>query len=267
MSEIEAAIRGLAAVIRAPDALERLDSDPETFLTEAGVPEADRAAMLEIGVDRLRAYRALVQNRFANVVGRYLPRTQHFVGKAELRREVEFFVAERASHSPYLRSIPEEFVEWVAPRWREHPARPAWLESLARYELLSETIPNSPTPTFAKNDAPVALDQPLLANPSAKVVRFAWAVDRVPEDAPVEPSAEPIVLIVCRDTKHRYRERRVETLEALLFERLAAGESLQSAIFAAAEGVGEAVADPLLARATQSLAALGDMDALLGPVA
>jgi hypothetical protein len=265
MSELEAAIRGLAAVVRDPDALARLEADPEGFLAEAGVPETDRAAMLKIGVDRLRAYRALVQNRFANVVGRYLPRTEHFVGASELRAEVEAFIGERASHSPYLRSIPGEFVDWVASRWREHPARPQWLESLARYELLSETVPNSPTPAFTKSDAPVALDRPILSNPSAKLVRFAWAVDRVSEDAPSEPEAEDITLVVCRDLEHRYRERRVDPLEASLFEALVEGKNLQEAIFTAAKAIGEDVADPLLARATRALATLGDMNALLGP--
>ena len=51
MSEIEAPIRGLAAVVRRADALERLAEDPDGFLKELDVNEADRKAMLEIGVD------------------------------------------------------------------------------------------------------------------------------------------------------------------------------------------------------------------------
>ena len=265
MSEIEAPIRGLAAVVRRADALERLAEDPDGFLKELDVNEADRKAMLEIGVDRLRAYRALVQNRFANVIARFLPRTEHFVGKAELRKQVEAFVAERAAQSPYLRSIPVEFVDWALPRWSADPELPAFVGELARYELLSETVPNDPVTTPAATGAPVALDRPILANPTARLCGFDFAVDEVAEKDPRPPKREAITLLVCRGHDFDYHQKRLTPLAATLFERLAAGEVLQAAIFAAAEAIGEVVADPLLEKATYALSELSKLDALLGP--
>jgi hypothetical protein len=264
MSEIEAPIRGLIGVIRRLDSLERLERDPDAFLAELGVEAADRAALLELGVDRLRAYRSLVHNGTRNVISRFLPRTKHFLGSSRLRSDVEAFIAEVAAQSPYLRTVPGEFVRWVEARWKSDETIAPFIPELAHYELLAEEVPNRPAPTPAATGLDLALEQPVLTNPTASLLSFAWRVDRVDPDQPVPPTREALELLVCRDGSHAYRERALSPLGAALFEGLCSGATLRDAIFAAAARLGEEVGDPLLERATYALGEMVEIEALLG---
>ena len=268
MAETPAPIAALAGVIRHVEGRERVEADADAFLRELGLDDADRERMLAAGASRLLAYRSLVHNRMRNVCFNFLPRTRAHLGDAAVRTAVATFVAEEGVRSPFLRDVPGEFVRWVAPRWEADPSIPPFIPELARFELLSEDVPNDPRAVGEATEIPVALDAGIVVNGTLQVLEFEWAVQRRPSDPenPEPLQRDATIVVVCRDREHGYRQLIVEPLGRELIARLRDGATLQEAIFSAAEAVGEPVADPLLERATVILAQLSDADALLGAV-
>lgn len=268
MSKIETPVLGLIEVIRRLDSIERLETDPDTFLEELGVSKADRAALLKLGVNRLCAYRSLVHNGTGNVIVRFLPRTGHFLGKERIWADISRFIAEEGPSTNFLRTIPGEFVRWAHKGWEGDSELPDFIMDLARYEVLSQDVPNDPAQSLPPTGVPIALDLAIVANPSAKLVRFEWRVDLLDEEAPQPPSHQPVTLAICRDGKHAYREQVLSDLGAELFQGLSRNLTLKDAIFAAAAAAGLPVEDTLLERATYALGELMEIEALLGaPVA
>ncbi len=258
----EAPIHALAAVIREAEGQARLEADAEAFLTELGLDEADRTAMLSLGPKRLMAYRRLVHNRVRNVVFKFLSRCTATLGEDRMREEVVAFLDARGIQSAYLREVPGEFVAWARPRWESDATVPAHLPQLATYELLSEELPNDARRVGEATELPVALDKGVRVNGTTRLLSFDWDLRQGDEATP--PPAGRLHLLVCRDRKHAYRELEVDALAASLYAALAQGQTLQAAIFSAAEATGQEVGDPLLEAATYALAAMMDVDALLG---
>lgn len=266
--QLDATMRGLAAVIRRHDSAKQLKSDAHAFLSEAGVAGPDLEQMAGLGADRLLVYRRLVLNRFVDVVETTVPRTQARRGLEAFHADVSRFLDEDASKSQYLRDIALEFAQWAERRWPENESIPAYLPYLARHEILSfemAALPNDDRPVA---EGELDLERPVRMQASSRVVRYPYAVHELPTDPDdvSEPERRDTALLAYRDREHKVRyldlgPASAEILEALIHRR----EPLREAISAGAAAAEVSMDDAYLGGVATLLADLADRGVLLGP--
>lgn len=264
---IEAPVAALNAVIRAVRAPAALEEDLAGYLREHGVQEDDLHAMLEVGAERMLVYRQLVHNRMRNATRDFIPRTIARLGLARYRADMATFVEDRAAVSPYLRDVPAEFVQWVAPRWAEDPQIPDYLPDLARHELLDADVRNDPRGGEEPTGLPLALDRPLRFDGAVRLCEYGYAVHRLPKDKDdrTEPDAEPTQLLVYRDANHKPRYLALIPFAAALLHELCDNRlPVQAGLQAAAQSQGVPLDDDKLASAAQLLADLAERGVCLG---
>lgn len=263
---IETPTAALAAVIRQRQAPQAMQDDLAAFLRAQGVEGDDLPAMLAVGAERMLVYRKLVHNRLRNTISEFIERTVARLGWPRFRRDFEEFVELCAPTSPYLRDVPTEFVEWVEPRWAADPEVPAWMIELARHELLDYEVRNDPRGGEPESGLPLALDRPLRFDGTARLVRYAHAVHRLPhaKGDRTEPDAEPTPLLVYRDTEHKARYLALTPFADALVRELLERKAVQPALLDAAAAIGEPLDDEKLATAAQLLADLAERRVCLG---
>lgn len=262
---------GVVALFRVcvdPDAGARLETDPDAYLADLGVGEADRRALLAYGAGRLLTYRQLVHNRLRNATRGLMPRAVARRGDAAFGADFDAFMAERGPTTPYLRDVPGGFLAWVRPRWADDPAVPAYLADLAAYELLDYLVANEPAGGEPHTNRPLALDRPLRADGSVRLARFAYAFYRLPRSPAdrTEPDAEDTPLCLYRDrARNRTRTLRLtpfgwELLVRIVERRMAVEPALREACAA----LGVPLDDAHLATAAELFADLEGRGVLLG---
>lgn len=257
----------LAGAIRRVDAPEKVAADAEAFLAEYGVRGADAAALLAKGGERFLIYRKLVQNRLRAATRESIPRTVARRGKDPFIADFAEFMAEHACSSPYLRDIPAEFVEWVAPRWRENSELPRYLGDLARHELLEGDVRNDPDGGESPTGKPIALDAALVFDGSARLLHYDFAVHKLSyaTDDRTDPPEQSTHLLVYRDADVKVRYLELTTWAAAVMDRLlGADDTVQTGLLAAAASLGEPLDDDKLAKAATLFADLADRGVLLG---
>ncbi len=263
----EARLAAMSAAIRAADAPQRIRADYAAFLREHGLVDGDVDALLERGGERMLVYRSLVHNRLRNVVREFIDRSAARRGKSEFRADFDAFMDEQAPVTPYLRDVPAEFVAWVTPRWTANEAVPPYLVDLARHELLETDVRNDPAGGEEPTELPLALDRPLRFDGSCRLMRYAWAVHKLPY-ALEDTSTPPHVLtnlLVFRDRTGKVRyleigEWSALVLEELICRKLPVAEGLRRA----ADRDGASLDDERLAKAANLFAELADHGVLLG---
>lgn len=261
------AMQALSAAIRLLDAPAAVRADAPAFLRSFGLDENDIAALLHKGTERFLIYRTLVHNRLRAATREFIPRAVARRGTDAFVRDFARFMQARASTSPYLRDVPGEFVAWVLPQWAADPDLPPYLCDLAQHELLEGEVRNDPHGGERPTGKPVALEEPLLFDGTARLMHYAWAVHKLPyaTDDRSEPEARPTTLLVFRDidAKVRYLELTpwaACVLDQLLVNQLGVREGLQRA----AAGLGEPLDDDKLAKTATLLAELSDFGVLMG---
>ncbi len=262
--------RVLGQLIRDSSLQARLEADPEGLLRELGLDPSDRAGMLAFGPSRLLAYNQMVGSRLARTVGEFMPRVVEVVGESALDEQVREWIAELGPRSAYLREVPDEFLTWARPRWREAIAAgvwPAWLIELAEHELLIRALRNDPRPSGAPSEHKIELERALASNPTARLINRRHAVHHLPAKlgAPLPVVGEgTFVLVAWRDAQDRAQVLELEPRPAALLERLLAGQSLREALFGACAALGEALDDAILQSTALTLASWCDRHVLLG---
>lgn len=266
MSEPETIQRALASVIRDPAIRERVAADPEGTLTELGLDASARASTLRCGVDRLLAYHEMVHSRLFRTIKSFMGSAGYWLGDARVHADVRVWVRERGPKTGIFREVPAEFVAWARPRWADDPTVPDWVGALAEHEVGTRTIRNDPGSVGAPTGNKIELEQPVVCNQTARVLRYAWPLHRVPAQpaAEFEPAAEPVALVGYRGTDDRVRYLRCEPRDAALLERLLAGETLRAALFGACEDVGQTLDDEILGQTALTLADWMDRHILHG---
>jgi uncharacterized protein len=261
---VEPTMVALDAIIRRAEAPPRAREDLARWLRERGVPDDDVAALVEVGAERLLVYRDLVHNRMRNATRSFIRRAARRRG-ADFRRDFEAFLDERASHSPYLRDVPAEFVAWVEPRWRADPTVPAWLHELARHELLDTSLRDEPRGGEPATDLPLMLDRPVRLDGTTRLCRYGFAVHRIGIDGEDEPRLEDTELLAYRDRQsHRVRYLQLVPFATAAIAHLLRGEALAEALRGTAADLGEALDDDKLAAAAELLADLAERGVVLG---
>lgn len=264
---IESSTAALAAVIRQQRAPQAMQDDLSAYLHEQGVDGDDLEAMLAVGTERMLVYRTLVHNRLRGTTAEFLVRTLARLGKARFHADFDAFVEHQAPRSPYLRDVPIEFVEWVEPRWAADPEVPGYLTDLARHELLDFAVRNDPRGGEPPTEVPLALDRALRFDGATRLVRYDFAVHRLPRGKGdrTEPDAEPTRLLAYRDAEHKARYLALSPFaDALLHALVLERQAVQPALVAAAAALGEPLDDDKLGSAAQLLADLAERGVCLG---
>lgn len=256
----------LGRVARDPGLRDRFAAAPEATLAELGLDEGQRAGMLRHGPGRLLAYHEMIHARLLKTIRSFLGVAAQHLGDERLRVEVDAWIAGPGPKTPYLREIPAEFLAWAGPRWSADESLPAWLVELASHQILTRTVRNDPRETGEPTEAGLELDRPIACNGTIRVLRYRWAVHRLPkrptpEQAPVE---DPVTVIAYRgrDAKPAFVE--IKPRSAHMLELLIAGKTLREALFGACEALGENLDDQILSVTAVTLADLLDRHVLLG---
>jgi hypothetical protein len=257
-------------VIRDAALAERVANDPHATLAELGLDEPTRERLLARGVGRLVAYNAMVRSRLVKTIREFSPRASAIVGE-RLVPMVSAWIAERGPSSAYLRELPNEFFGWARPRWAEAIAvgeLPAWLIELFEHELEQRAVLRDERPSGEPSPHTVALEQGMLGNPTARLLRREFAVHRLP--ATLDPANQPevarggFVLVAWRDRGDKVRFLELRARHAQLLERLFAGASLRDALLGACATLGETLDDTILGDTVVVLAEWCDKHLLLG---
>jgi hypothetical protein len=166
--------------------------------------------------------------------------------------------------SRYLRDTAGEFVAWAAPRWAHDETMPRWMGDFARHEVATFEVRAAVGGGPKGGD--LELDRPAVFDGAARIVRYSWAVHRIPEGerGSAEPAEEPTALLLYRDETHDDRCLSLSPLAAALLERLFEGRTLRAALLGACETLGVALDDAMLRGTSEVLADLGERGVLLG---
>jgi hypothetical protein len=229
-----------------PAAGDAIATDLRGFLERRSVAPDDIAAILDAPA-RLHVYRALVRNGLSAIVARVLPRTRARMNAAHdgrLDADYARFVHEAPLRSHYLRDVPAEFFRWAKPRWEQERAVSPYLVDLAAYELARFEIASAPDTSTTEALGELTLERAVVFDRSVRLVRCAWAVHELPdeaeadEDSPLallEPQRRDVALVGYRDVEHRVRWVELTPLATAVVERLLSGEPLGASVARACE--------------------------------
>ncbi|MEI9936401.1 MAG: putative DNA-binding domain-containing protein [Pseudomonadota bacterium] len=235
------------------------------WLARHRVAELDARALTR-DFPRLQLYRQLVRGNLREALRATIPRTL-----ARLESNFEPYFSEFLRISPpvtrYLRDLTPRFLRFAIERWSSDANVPAYLADLARHEALQVEVASLLALPKDHVPAELALDQGVEFIDGVRLVHYAWAVHRLPDDetSRLLPEHSAVSLLVYRSPDHDVRYLELgpfaqALLSSLLSERL----SLRLALAASAERVSVPLDDKLLTRAARLLAELAERGALLG---
>ncbi|MEI9951873.1 MAG: putative DNA-binding domain-containing protein [Pseudomonadota bacterium] len=235
------------------------------WLVRHRVPQRDAQALTR-DFSRLLLYRQLVRGNLSEALRASMPRT---LARLDARFDgyfAEFLrVTPPASH--YLRELTPHFLRFAIERWSSDANVPAYLADLARHEALQVEVASLAALPKDHVPAELSLDQGVEFIDAVRLVEYAWAVHRLPDDpsSRVLPEPSAVSLLVYRSPEHDVRYLELgpfaqALLTCLLSERL----SLRLALARSAERIGRPLDDELLTRAAKLLAELAERGALLG---
>jgi hypothetical protein len=245
--------------------------DLETRGARFGLSSGDLAA-LAATPRRLGLYRRLVRANLLTCTGRMMPRTRarlNDLAEGAFDASFDAFLAERAPTTHYLRDVPAEFLEWVAPRWTALPLIPSYARDLARHELVHFQIASAPPLATPPVLTELAIDRPVVFAPARRQVRYTHAVHALPEDTDdrTAPEKRDVFLLIYRDSENLARMLELSPLAARIAERLLGGEALGEALSKACAEEKTSVTPDVLASSARMLADWGERGILLGAAA
>lgn len=260
-------LEAFCGVLRRKDAPDELVDTFADFFASYQLSERDLEAIKSIGIKPLLMYRTMVHTRLKTIINDWIPRTVARLGPQGFHQEFIAFMAAEAPKTPYLRQVPSEFVAWAMPRWQTKPEIPVYLADLARHELLYGDVYNMSKGGEAETGHPLALDRPLRIDGTASMIRYDYAVHRLPAnlDDRSEPCTELVHLLVYRDREnHRVHYLELGQRAAAVMQRLLEGQCLEAALKDACQALGQALDDDFLASMVHFLADLEQRKVLLG---
>ena len=196
MSELRQQLDALAAHVRDPDA-------------HAGPPG--------IEARRLKIYRDLVYNNLDGLLAGNFPVIRKTLDDADWRALLRRFLTTHHSDTPLFTRLGLEFVAFLQSEAGTDPARP-WLAELAHYEWaeLGLQLSDAALPPHDPDGDPLTGIPQL--SPLAWPLAYRWPVNRIgPDLQPVEPSAEPTLVLLRREPDGRIH---FSQLSPLLFRLL-----------------------------------------------
>ncbi len=227
---------------------------------------AEDAEALTRDFPRLQVYRGLVRGNLREALRATMPRTVARLGAAFEPVFAEFLrVSPPVTH--YLRELTPRFLHFAAPRWEMDAALPKYICDLARHEALQVEVASLLARPMDHVTAELSVDEGVAFIDAVRLVTYAWAVHRLPDDetSDAEPEPGPVSLLVYRSPEHDVRYLELGPFAvALLSGLLGEGATLRVALTRAAHSTGLELSDELLDRAARLLAELAERGALLG---
>ena len=197
----------------------------------------------------LALYKRLVHGNVLGVLRGVLPRTAAARGPL-LASDVDTFLRGAGPRTAHVRDVPAELV-------RSADAWPAWVRELARFELVDFETSYATRGTPAAHGE-IALDAPLVFREPVRLESFELAVQTEPQ------RRDPHALLFYRDDDDAVRTLRLSPMAAVMTARALTGETMQSALIAAATAVGLQLDEDTLASAARFLDDLSERGVLLG---
>jgi hypothetical protein len=151
---------------------------------------------------RMKVYEQLLYNNLEGFLLACFPVSRRILGARRWKRLVQAFFREHASHAPYFRQIPEEFLKYLQDEWDRPADFPPFLPELAHYEWVELELDTSNRDKDLPAHDPegdLLAGRPLL-NPVLQVLAYRWPVHRLsPRFRPDEPPPQPTFLVAWRD--------------------------------------------------------------------
>ena len=202
------------------------------WLARHHVPDADARA-LSRDFPRLLVYRMLVRHTLREALRATIPRTLARL-EANFERYFAEFLQQLPPHTHSLRELTPQFLDFARERWPSDPQVPAYLGDLARHEALQVEVASQLALPRGHVTAELSLDRGVEFSAAVRLVHYAWAVHRLPEDETSRelPEQCAVSLLVYRSPEHEVRYLDLSPfaqrlLEGLLNERLALQAALQ----------------------------------------
>ena len=235
-------IRGHASTLDGPEFTRTLR---EIGVSDDDIDASNQATIVE----RFFLYRQLVHGRFWGALEVSIPRTIARIGKDLVKRDIEDFIHQHATKSPYLRDIAPEFLTFVEHRWRDQGLVSADLIELARHELLTIDIAASLDDDVKSSIDEVDLESRFQFRQSTRLVHYSYAVHLLPDDEADRTTAAQgdFWVFGYRDDDYQVRFLELTRLAAAVVEKLMQGECLRDAATNGCKSIGAEVSDEALA--------------------
>lgn len=172
---------------------------------------------------RMQVYTDLVFNNLESSLASCFPVAKKVLGIRLWKKIIRAFLMQHQSRSPIFRKIPEEFLRFL----QSAEDLPAYLYSLAHYEWMELAI--------SVLDADVDMQQveingdlldatPVFA-PALALLSYDYPVHKIsPRSRPAQPLAQPVYLLIFRDTEDNVRFIELNQVTAMLVDMLKTGE-------------------------------------------
>ncbi|MBI5331631.1 MAG: putative DNA-binding domain-containing protein [Betaproteobacteria bacterium] len=150
---------------------------------------------------RMKVYEELLFNNLEGFLLACFPVCRKILGVRRWSRLVRSFFRDHASHTPYFRQIPEEFLRYLQDEWTPTESYPAFLPELAHYEWVELELDTSNRDRDLPAHDPAGdlmAGRPLL-NPVLRVLAYRWPVHRLsPRFKPDQTPEQPTFLMAFR---------------------------------------------------------------------
>ncbi|MBX3184914.1 MAG: DUF692 family protein [Polyangiaceae bacterium] len=238
------------------------------WTSQVGLPEPDRAALLESGFGYLGVYRDLVRGNLYGAIELAIPRALRRLGDELFLETFDAWLSEVGPRTHYLRDATRELLDFAEPRWAGDPRVPPYLLELARHEALRIEVGSELARPRDQEPRELSLEAGVAFIEAARLVRYQHRVHCLSEDEAdtSPPEAEPCALLVYRSPSHEVRYLELTPLAASILERLLAGEPLGAAIQRSCQAAGAPLTEEVITGAARVLADLAERGALLGPL-
>ena len=181
------------------------------------------------GLDKRRVeiYSGLIFNNLSSLLSDFFPVIKLILSQQQWDRMVRDFFIKHESKTPYFMEISGEFARYLS-HSKLPSDYPDFLPELAHYEWVELAMytmdENHPDSLLESGQL---LDQPLSLSPLAKPIAYQYPVHRIsPESQPLEPAAEPTLLLVLRDLNENVRFFELQPLAFHLLNHIRENPSL-----------------------------------------
>jgi uncharacterized protein len=217
---------------------------------------------------RLAIYRRLFFNNLNNLFARNFPVIRKLFDQTAWDAIIRDFMIVHRSTTPLFTEIGSEFVNYLQNTRKAEADDPPWLAELAHWEYLETCVrlAEADPQAVQVTTEPDLLEGIPVANPTLRMARYAWPVNRIsPDYRPSQPEPEPLLLAVWRHRNDRVGFMKLNTLAAHLIDRIqsADGQTGRSLL----ETIAEQIAQPapkVIAAGRDLLESLHQREVLLG---
>lgn len=230
------------------------------------VNAADSAALRD-SFERLAVYRELVRGNLREALGLSIPRSVARLGRL-FDEYFDRFLSEVGPRTHYLRDVTPELLAFCQRLWAQDPRVPGYLYELGLHESLHIEVSALPSLPRGHVPAPLSLELGVELSPALRLVHYRHAVHELLADETdrTAPAERDVSLLVYRSPEHEVRYLELTPLARGIVERLLLGDSLGSAVQAAAAAAGSALTEAVLAGAAKLLADLAERGVVRGPL-